>query len=143
MSQTLTRFPGLSVPTSPAGAATLSKNISAIANLDNRQVLSLAILGKIHECYIVYGIDYRANHKQLRTDAAGLMGAIPGVGVAAEPLSRVEAVIAWNAGLVSDSTTPTDVNALVAEMGRFREIPEQTLRQIYYFLLYLVSTAGS
>ena len=140
MAQTLTSWPAKSItePVAVTQAKTLAANVAAIQNLSNRQVIALSVLGKIYELAHIGGVDYRANHKQLRIDSTSFMGAFSMVSLPTEGdlSARIRAVIDWNAGYLADSTLGTDVNALVANMAGLRETPEATLTWEYYFLLY-------
>lgn len=143
MAQTLTPFVALTFPITISQATILSGNMSAIANLDNRMVLALQVIGKIYELTGQAGTpDYRANHKQLRIDATSFMGAIDIVGDVITPLDRAMAVIAWNAAH-TEASLSTDVNALVVQMAALRDTPVQTLRQFLCYLEYLLSITGA
>ncbi len=138
MSMTLTQLPAITSPVTVAQAATLSANVAAIRALDNRETLALSVLAKIYQLNHAGGTDYRANHKQLRIDATSLLGEFafeagaPGI----TRLSKIKAVLDWNAAYTADATIGTDVNALVNAMAGMRETPEATLMLFYYFLLY-------
>lgn len=141
MSQTLTPWAANSLTSGsikPTNASTLSGNITAIANLDNRQVVALSVLGKIYELHAKGGTDYRTNHAQLRTDSTNFMGVFSNIEPARQGdlAARIQAVLDWNAGYQADSTIGTDVNSLVSNMGGLRETPETTLLWEYFFLLY-------
>lgn len=139
----MTKFPSsLNAPVILAQAVTLSSNLSAIANLDNRETLALVVISKVHVLSGQGGFDYRANHKQLRADAAAFMGGFNFVGPMEGPMVKLMAAIDWNGGFVSDASFPTDVNALVSEMAGMRETPEQTLWLFYFFLCYRLSLLG-
>lgn len=138
MAQTLVALPAITSPVTVVQAATLSANVAAIVNLDNRMTLGLTVISKIRQLKAAGGTDYTTNHKQLRQDAQSFFGGwkYPGFESGSSLVATIKAVIDWNAALAADATTPTDVNALVAEMAGFRETPELTLNLIYHFLLY-------
>lgn len=145
MSQTLTAYPLISIPVTPAQNKVLAGNLAAIKNMDNRMVVALAILGKIHLLAVVNSQqNYIANHRQMRNDATAFMGVWQNPGeFTCEPPQRMQAISAWNAGSQIDPTLSTSVNALVIEMAGLRETPENTLNMIYQFLVYSLACNGT
>lgn len=137
MSQILTALPAITSPVTIVQEATLRANVAAIQNLSNREVIALSVVAKIYQL-AVPGTNYKANHKQLRADATTFMGgfSLENFPPGGTLISRVQAVIDWNAGFAADATLGTDVNALVALMAGFRETPESTLCLFRLFLLY-------
>jgi hypothetical protein len=134
MSQTLTVLPAVTSPVTVAQAATLSANLAAINDLDNRMVIALSVISAIHELAGVGGFDYRTNHKQLRQDASTYMNVFNTMTYLEGQAAKLRAVLDWNDGKVADATTSSDVNTLVKEMAGMRETPEYTLEKFYYFL---------
>lgn len=141
MSQNLITLTAFNPPTNPTQSAQLSANIAAINNLDNRQLVALCVLGKIHEFFAV-GFDYRNNHNQLRLDAAGFFGGFSFVGSDVSPFLKAMTVMEWYTGKATDPTFSSNVNALIAEMGYFREMPENTLWQMYFYIKYKLCLIG-
>jgi hypothetical protein len=138
--QTLTILPAITLPVTPAQAATLSSNITAIANLNNQQTLALSVLSKIYKLKVVHAeVDYSANFTQLQTDAESLMGVfsiIDGVPSGSYFLMRVQAIMDWNAGYTALNTLGSNVATLVTKIGQLSDLPESTLWKLYMFLLY-------
>ncbi len=139
MAQTLVQLPSVSTPVKLTDANTLSDNVSRIQNLDNRQVLALALLAKIYQLAAAGGTDYRADFEAFRIAATSFMTAftIPN-GPNIDILFRVQTVIDWNAAYLVDNTIGTDVNGLIDKMGQWRITPETTLYQFYLFAKYLL-----
>lgn len=136
MAQTLTALPALSTPTTVPDSRTLVANMSALENLGRADLLTVMVLGLVHD--ISGTKDYRTNHPLLISDAASLFGAISLVNPS--DLNRqvllVWAVLCWNAGKVADATLTTDVAALLLEGRDLRCLPEETLLQILFMLQY-------
>ena len=143
MSQTLTVFPALSSPVKITDGATLSANLSAIDDLDNRMVIAMSVIALIYELHSKGGTDYRTNHKQLKIDTSALMNAIPAPGnLEISRWNRIQAVIEWNTAFGLDATLTTNVNTIIVTMAGQRETPEYTLMQEYFFLRYKLSLLG-
>jgi len=142
MSQILAIFPALSSPVKVTDAATLSANMAAIDNLDNREVIGFSVVALIHELNSKGGTDYRTNHKQLRIDATSLMGVFPIEGLCLDRFAKFRAVIEWNTAFGLDAALTTSVATILAEEAGLRETPESTLLKFYYFLRYKLSLLG-
>lgn len=134
--QTLIPLPVLVRPITLAQSKTVSANLAAIQNLDNRATIALSVLGAIYELQGNGGFDYRTNKKQLRVDAQSLLGVYNTNTYLEGQSAKLRAVFDWNDGYKANNTLGTDVNALVVLMGSLRENPEYILELQYYFLQY-------
>lgn len=142
MSQTLTANTNLSSPVKVTDFKTLSANLAAIDNLDNREVIALSVVSLIHELNSKNGTDYRTNHKQLRIDATSFMGGFSVIGMDLSRFDKMRAAIEWSTAFGLDAALTTNVNTIVKEMDAMRQTPESTLSLFYYFLRYKLSLLG-
>ena len=140
MSQKLTPLTALSSPVKLTDSDTLVADMSALDNLGRSQIKTVGIIGMIHALSQI-GTDYRANHAQLIQDATTFMGGISLVddNGATKTVLILQAVVAWGAGYDADATTPTDVNALLAEGRDLIALSEETLNRIFFYLFYALS----
>jgi hypothetical protein len=139
--QTLTPFPALTSPITPAQAKTLSANVAQIQNLDNREVLAFEVVSLIYELNAKGGTNYVSNHPQLRTDVTSFMGvfSIIQFSTGSSSIRHMQAVIAWNAAYAATTAIGTDVQAIIVAMKGERETPESVLWQYIIYLRYCLS----
>lgn len=139
MSQILTILPAVSNPPTLNESSTFNKNVSALANLNNRQLLAIRILAKVYTLNINGGTDYRSDFGLLVRSAAALFGNAFNVTVnpiEGSPENLWEAVLDWNAGYVATATLGTNVETLLVTTATLANYPEATLYQIILFLRY-------
>lgn len=141
MAQTLTVLPALSNPPTLSESNTLSANCAAIKNLDERQILALRIISLAYWLADAGGTDYKADYPLLISSTENVFG--NAWNVITNPLSKciegqIEAVLDWSAGYTADNTLPTDVQALIDDMGILVGYPEATLYKVILFLRYKI-----
>lgn len=137
--QTLTVLPAVSNPPTLNESSTFQKNVSALANLNNRQLLAIRILAKVYTLNTNGGTDYRNDFGLLVSSATRLFGSAFNVTfnpIEDSPENLWEAVLDWSAGYTATNTLPTDVNALLLATKALVDYPEATLYQIILFLRY-------
>ena len=121
----------------------MSINLAAIANLDNRQLKAFSVVSWVHSVSSLGGINYVGDYKTLKKDALTMMGHFPAIFDSNIQESRYRAVVDWGVAVQLDATIGTDVYAIVKEMGELREMPENTLLQIIFFLQYKFAVGGA
>jgi hypothetical protein len=136
--QTLTPLPALTIPITPGQNLTLMRNVSAILNLGNREVIALSVISAVHELFGVGGTDYRSNHTQLRQDAQVFLGGFNSMTFLTGETAKLRAVLDWSDGHSLDATLSTNVDVLVSEMRGLRNDSEYILEKMYQFLQYLL-----
>lgn len=137
MAQTLTVLSAPSDPPVFSESDELSANLSAISNLDNRQLLALRVLSRVYQLNQNSGTDYRTDFPLLIQSAQNLFGSAFNIIIApynAELAGRIEAVLDWSAAYTATNTISRDVDTLVAEMRVLSQLPESQLLQILFFL---------
>jgi hypothetical protein len=137
--QTLTVLPALSNPPLFSENDTFQKDVSAISNLNNRQLLALRILAKVYQLAANGGTDYTADFDLLISSTKNLFGNAFNVTFntdADSPMNRWQAVLDWNDGYTADNTLPTDVEEIIADTVELVIEPEATLYQVLMFLHY-------
>jgi hypothetical protein len=142
MAQTLTALPAVSSPPVIADTNTFRKNVSALANLNNQQLLALRILALAYQLNDLGGTDYRADFPLLIKSTANLFGNAFNVTASPyqeSPMNRWEAVLDWNTGHTADATLSTNVLAIIVTTRALVKHPEATLYQVLMFLRYKIS----
>jgi hypothetical protein len=141
MVQTLTAISSIPTTILTTTASTLSANIAQLQNLSNRQVLAFEVECLCYRLKQAGGVDYTANHPQLRQDAESLLGVFQ---MNDNPLGNslaihVEAAIEWNAASQASSGISTDVSAIIITAGRLSETPSSFLWIMVLYLRYCLS----
>jgi len=141
MLQTLTVISSIPTTILATTCKTLSANVAQVQNLSNRQLLAFEVECLAYRLKQAGGVDYTANHPQLRTDAESLLGVFQ---MNDNPLgnslaNHIEAVIEWNAAYKATTTIGTDVGAIIVLAGRLSELPSSFLWIMVLYLRYCLS----
>ncbi len=137
--QTLEVLPSVSNPPTLDESNTLMKDVQAIVNLNNRQVLALRVWAKVYQLAINGGTDYKTDIPLLIQSALNLLGNAWNViddPWAGRQSGRIEAVLDWSAGYTATNTLSTDVETLVSETRLIAQYPESTIYRCLLFLKY-------
>lgn len=141
MVQTLTAISSIPTTILATTATTLSANLAQVRNLSNRQLLAFEVECLAYRLKQAAGVDYTANHPQLRQDAESLLGVFQ---MNDNPLgnslaSHLEAVIEWNAAYKATATIGTDVSAIIILAADLSELPSSFLWIMVLYLRYCLS----
>lgn len=139
--QKFTAITTIGVPVGVADANKLNANVVQIANLSNRQVLAISVVSLCYLLHSYSGVDYRTNLGLLQSDSGSMLNTFtpndfPDGG---SLLSRMAAVIDWNAGYEKDSSLTTDVGTILGVAKGLPELPESTLWLEILFLRHCLS----
>ena len=114
-----------------------NKNVSALNNLDARQLLAIRILAKAYTLNANGGTDYRTDFAALIIATTNLFGNAMNVTsnpIDGAPQNLWETVLDWSAGYTAAATLPTDVETLIEDTRALVLYPEATLYQVILFL---------
>ena len=135
--QTLTVLPAVSTPPDLGDLDTFQKNVSALNNLGNRQLLAIRIHAKAYTLNANGGTDYRTDFDALIQAATNLFGNALNVmanPIDGSPQNLWETVLDWSAGYTAANTLPTDVGTLIAATRDLILQGDGTLYQVLLFL---------